>query len=204
MLSNYLNRPRKKAWIGAAISAGVGIASSIFGASAQKRAQQKQFNLQQNNQAREAGLQSAANLTKTFANYNELNQEFQNRFLRYGGRRRAELGIEEKENTTLDSDTIDTGTVETKVDTSTSSGKGWSAGDTNDIISGVGSAIGNIAGSLIANSAKRSGKVYTPIKTSIRNVGDNQAVYDSASRSQLLNDYYRTAMMKLGGRSRRC
>ena len=61
MLNNYLNRPRKKAWIGAVIGAAVGIGSSIFGASQQKKAQEKQYALQRANEARNAGLTSATN-----------------------------------------------------------------------------------------------------------------------------------------------
>ena len=92
MLNNYLNRPRNKAWLGAAIGAAVGIGSAIFGASKQKKAQQKQYALQNNTQYRNTGLTSAANMTQTFANANELDEEFRNRFLRYGGRRKAEDG----------------------------------------------------------------------------------------------------------------
>ena len=68
MLNNYLNRPRKKAWIGTAIGAAVGIGSAIFGASKQKKAQEQQYALQRNMQLRNTGLTSAANLTQAYAN----------------------------------------------------------------------------------------------------------------------------------------
>ena len=69
MLNNYLNRPRRKAWIGAAIGAAVGIGSTLFGASQQKKAQEEQYRLQQAMEARNTGLTSAANMTQAYANY---------------------------------------------------------------------------------------------------------------------------------------
>lgn len=96
MITNdYFKRPRKKAWIGAAIGAAVGIGSAIFGASKQKKAQEEQFRLQQTMEARNVGLTSAANLTQAYANSDELNKEFRNRFLRCGGRRKAAWGAED-------------------------------------------------------------------------------------------------------------
>lgn len=206
MLNNYLNRPRKKAWIGAAIGAAASIGSAIFGASQQRKAQQKQLALQRNTQAREAGVQSAMNLTQAYANYDELDEEFRNRFLRYGGRRKAEVGTEEKTDDNSSSDSNSSSD-----NSGSSSGGGfsfdyeWSNQDTNDIISGVGSAVGDIASSLIRNNASRSGETFTPIKVNGRKVGSNDAVYDSAARSQFLNNYYKTATMRMGGkRGKRC
>lgn len=189
--NNYFARPRKKAWIGAAISAGVGLGSSIFGAIQQRKAQQKQFNLQQNTQAHQAGLQSAANLTQAYANYDELEKEFQNRFLRYGGRRKAELGTEEPKETKVEEPP--------KVDVGGGNGYKWSSNDTSDIISGVGSAVGNIASSLINNNVNRSSRIFTPIKVNTAS-SNNEAVYDSAARSSFLNDYYKINTMRCGGR----
>ena len=48
MMNNYFNRPRRKAWIGAAIGAAVGLGSAIFGANQQKKAQEQQMLLQRN------------------------------------------------------------------------------------------------------------------------------------------------------------
>ena len=206
MLNNYLNRPRKKAWIGAAIGAAASIGSAIFGASQQRKAQQKQLALQRNTQAREAGIQSAMNLTQAYANYDELDEEFRNRFLRYGGRRKAEAGTEEKTDDNSSSDSNSSSD-----NSGSSSGGGfsfdyeWSNQDTNDIISGVGSAVGDIASNLIRNNVSRSGETFTPIKVNGRKVGSNNAVYDSAARSQFLNNYYKTATMRMGGkRGKRC
>lgn len=218
MLNTYLNRPRKKAWIGAAIGAAVGIGSAIFGANQQRKAQQKQFNLQRNTQAREAGLQSAANLTQAFANYDELDREFQDRFFLYGGRKKAELGTEEENkdenkttddnNSSTDSSSNNDASNDSTIDVDYSSGGGlkWSNADTNAIIGSVGNAVGNIAGTLIRNNVHRSGEIFNPIKASIRPKQANEAIYDSAARSEFLNNYYRTATMRLGGnkRSRRC
>lgn len=187
MITNdYFKRPRKKAWIGAAIGAAASIGSSIFGAIQQRKAQQRQFNLQQNTQAREVGLQSAANLTQAYANYDELDKEFQNRFLRYGGRRKAELGTEE--NTEVKTSEIETG----------GDGYKWSNNDTSSIISGIGSAVGNIAGSIIENNVNRSSRVFNPIKINPVN-RNNEAVYDSAARSNALNNYYKVATLRAGG-----
>lgn len=211
MLNNYLNRPRRKAWIGAAIGAAASIGSAIFGASQQRKAQQKQLNLQRNTQAREVGIQSAANLTQAYSNYDDLNEEFRNRFFLYGGRRKAEAGTEEKKD---DNNSSDNGSSENSdsgnSDTSSSSGSGtfsgidlnyeWSKEDTNDIISGVGSAIGDIAGSFIRNNVHRSGETFIPIKTAMKPVGNNKAVYDSAARSSFLNDYYKVNTLRCGGR----
>lgn len=95
MMNNYLNRPRRKAWIGAAIGAAVGIGSAIFGASRQKKAQEQQYALQRNMESRNTGLTSAANLTQAYANADELDKEFRNRFMRYGGRKKAAWGAED-------------------------------------------------------------------------------------------------------------
>ena len=198
MITNdYFKRPRKKAWIGTAISTAAGIGSSIFGAIQQRKAQQRQFNLQQNTQAREVGLQSAANLTQAYANYDELDKEFQNRFLRYGGRRKAELGTEEK----TEPEEIETETTEVKtpeIETEGGNGYKWSNSDTSSIISGIGSAVGNIAGSIIGNNVNRSRRVFNPIKINPVN-RNNEAVYDSAARSNVLNNYYKVATLRAGG-----
>ena len=95
MLTNYLNRPRRKAWIGAAIGAAVGIGSAIFGASKQKQAQEQQYALQRATEARNTGLTSAANLTQTYANANELDKEFRSRFMKMGGRKKCAWGAED-------------------------------------------------------------------------------------------------------------
>ena len=211
MLNNYLNRPRRKAWIGAAIGAAASIGSAIFGASQQRKAQQKQLALQRNTQAREAGIQSAMNLTQAYANYDELDEEFRNRFFRYGGRRKAEAGTEEKkdDNTSSDSgssESSDSGRSDTNSSSSSSGFSGidfnyeWSNKDTDDIIGGVGSAVGDIASSLIRNNVHRSGETFIPIKTAMKPVGNNKAVYDSAARSSFLNDYYKVNTLRCGGR----
>lgn len=206
MLNNYLNRPRNKAWLGAAIGAAVGLGSTIFGAITSKNAQAKQYALQRNMEARNAGITGAGNLTQAYANSDELDKEFRNRFLRYGGRRKAEAGTEEKTDDNSSSDSNNSSD-----NSGSSSGGGfsfdyeWSNQDTNDIISGVGSAVGDIASSLIRNNVRRNGETFTPIKVNGRKVGSNDAVYDSAARSQFLNNYYKTATMRMGGkRGKRC
>lgn len=170
MLNNYLNRPRKKAWIGAAISAAVGIGSSIFGASRQKKAQEQQFRLQRNMELRNAGLTSAANLNQTFANANELDEEFKNRFLRCGGRRKAEDG----------------------------GGFKWSSSDTDALISGLGDAGSNFATALVGQAQQKANYVNA-INPLMSDKKDNEAVYDSAARSNFLDNYYRTAALRCGG-----
>ena len=218
MLDNYLNRPRRKAWIGAAIGAAASIGSAIFGASQQRKAQQKQLALQRNAQAREAGIQSAMNLTQAYANYDELDEEFRNRFFRYGGRRKAEAGTEEKKDDNTSSNSGSSGSSDSGSSESSGSGSSdtnssssssgfsgidfnyeWSNKDTDDIIGGVGSAVGDIASSLIRNNVHRSGETFIPIKTAIKPVGNNKAVYDSAARSNFLNNYYRTSVLRCGG-----
>ena len=164
MLNNYLNRPRKKAWIGAAIGAAVGIGSSIFGASQQRKAQQKQLALQRNTQAREAGVQSAMNLTHAYANYDELDEEFRNRFMRMGGRKKC----------------------------------AWGAEDTTALINGLGSAGSNIATSIIGQAQQKA--AYPGAIKPITNDRKDDVTYDSAARSEFLNNYYRTSMMRCGGR----
>lgn len=168
MLNNYLNRPRKKAWIGAAIGAAVGIGSAIFSASKQKKAQEQQYALQRNMQLRNTGLTSAANLTQAYANADELDEEFRNRFLRYGGRRKA----------------------------------AWGAEDTTALINSLGSAGSNIATSMIGQAQQRAN--YINAINPLISKKEDEAVYDSAARSNFLNNYYRTAALRMGGRTRRC
>ena len=175
MLQNYLNRPRKKAWIGAAIGAAVGIGSSIFGASQQKKAQEQQFRLQRNTELRNTGLTSAANLTRTFANVDELDEEFKNRFLRCGGRRKFQDGG------------------------SSSSGWKWSSSDTDALISGLGSAGSSFATALVGQAQQRANYINA-INPLMNDKKDNEAVYDSAARSNFLNNYYRTVALRMGGR----
>ena len=175
MLQNYLNRPRKKAWAGAAIDAAVGIGSAIFGASQQKKAQEQQFRLQRNMELRNAGLTSSANLNRVFANADELDEEFRNRFLRCGGRRKAEDG----------------------------GGFKWSSSDTDALIGGLGSAGSSFATALVGQAQQRANYINA-INPLMSDKKDNEAVYDSAARSNFLNNYYRTAALRMGGRSRRC
>lgn len=166
MLNNYFNRPRKKAWIGAAIGAAVGIGSAIFGASRQKKAQEQQYAMQRAAEARNTGLTSAANLTQAYANADELDREFRSRFMRMGGRKKC----------------------------------GWGAEDTTALINSLGSAGSNIATSIIGNAQQRAN--YVNAIKPITNDKKDDADYDSAARSEFLNNYYRTSMMRCGGRRR--
>lgn len=92
MMNNFIYRPRRKAWLGTAITTAISLGSSLLGASAKKRAQEEQYRLQAQAQARQTAYQSAQNLNQSYANAGDLNEEFQNRFLRYGGRRKAKWG----------------------------------------------------------------------------------------------------------------
>ena len=168
MLKNYLNRPRKKAWIGAAIGAAVGIGSAIFGASKQSKAQKEQAALQRGAELRRAGLESAANLTRAYANEDELSKEFAQRFYRMGGRKKY-------------------------------AGGGWSDIDTNALINGLGSAGSSIASNVIGNNVIPMVTTNTA-RIKYKQVGEGNATYDSAARSELLNNYYQTSMLKAGGK----
>lgn len=169
MLNNYLNRPRKKAWAGAAINALVGIGSAIFGASQSKKAQEKQYALQRAAQLRNTGLTSASNLTQVYSNADELDKEFRNRFYKFGGRRKAT----------------------------------WGAEDTSALISSLGSAGSNIATAMIGQAQQRAS--YVNAINPLTSKKEDEAVYDSAARTDFLNNYYRTAMLRMGGRhKRRC
>ena len=166
MLNNYFNRPRRKAWVGAAIGAAVGIGSAIFGASRQKRLQEQQYAMQRAAEARNTGLTSAANLTQAYANVDELDKEFKSRFMRMGGRKKC----------------------------------AWGAEDTVALINSLGSAGSNIATSLVGQAQQKT--VYPGAVKPITNDRKDDAVYDSAARSEFLNNYYRTSMMRCGGRRR--
>lgn len=104
-------RKRRKAFLGAIISAVAAIGSAVAsGIAANKRAKAQQNANQLQNEAqlkqnqlieqtanRNAGIQTAANLTQSYNNAPELEQEFKDKFLRYGGRvktkrRKAALG----------------------------------------------------------------------------------------------------------------
>lgn len=208
MLNNYFNRPRKKAWIGAAIGAAVGIGSAIFGASQQKKAQEQQFRLQRNTELRNTGLTSATNLTKTFANADELDEEFRNRFLRCGGRRKALFGdyIPNYAAPTVESYAYKLGGRkrfegggDTNSTSTSSSGWKWSSSDTDALIGGLGSAGSSFATALVGQAQQRANYINA-INPLISDKKDNEAVYDSAARSNFLNNYYRTAALRMGGR----
>lgn len=166
MLDNYLNRPRRKAWLGTAIGAVVGLGSALFGASQQKKAQEEQYRLQQAMEARNTGLTSAANLTQAYANADELDKEFRSRFMRMGGRKKC----------------------------------GWGAEDTTALINSLGSAGSSIATSIIGQAQQRAN--YINAIKPITNDKKDDAVYDSAAKSEFLNNYYCTSMMRCGGRRR--
>lgn len=175
MWNSYLNRPRRKAFIGSIISGVLGVGTSIFGALKQKEAQKDQYRLQRNTELRNTGLTSASNLTRTFANADELDEEFRNRFLRCGGRRKAENG----------------------------GGWKWSDSDTSALISGLGSAGSNFATALIGQASQRANYINA-INPLTSDKKDNEAVYDSAARSSFLDNYYRTNTLRCGGaKSRR-
>lgn len=164
MIYNY--KPRRKAWLGAAIGAAVGIGSSLFGAYSQKEAQKKQMLIQKNMERLNTGVQGAKNLTEAYANNDELQREFRNRFLRCGGRRRFEGG----------------GTDNAS---SASNGFKWTSEDTNSLISGLGGAGSSIASTLVG-TAMMKGFNPTAIDTVKREI-DNEAMYDSASRNNIFN-----------------
>lgn len=174
MLNNYLNRPRNKAFLGSIISGAIGIGTSIFGAAKQKEAQRQQYRLQRNMELRNTGLTSAANLIKAYSNADELDEEFKNRFYRYGGRRKAEEG----------------------------GGYKWSSSDTDALISGLGSAGSTLATSLIGQATQRANYINA-INPLISDRNSDKTIYDSAARSELLNNYYRTSMLKCGGKRMR-
>lgn len=166
MLNNYFNRPRKKAWIGTAISAAIGIGSTIFGASKQKKAQEQQYAMQRAAEARNTGLTSAANLTQAYANADELDREFKSRFMKMGGRKKC----------------------------------AWGAEDTTALISSLGNAGSSIATSIIGQAQQKA--AYPGAIKPITNDRKDDVAYDSAARSEFLNNYYRTSMMRCGGRRR--
>ena len=166
MVNNYLTRPRRKAWIGAAISAAVGIGSAMFGASKQKKAQEQQYAMQRAAEARNTGLTSAANLTQAYANADELDKEFKSRFMKMGGRKKC----------------------------------AWGAEDTTALISSLGNAGSNIATSIIGNAQQKA--AYPGAIKPITNDKKDDVAYDSAARSEFLNNYYRTSTMRCGGRRR--
>lgn len=170
MWNNYLNRPRRKAFIGSIISGVLGVGTSIFGALKQKEAQKDQYRLQRNTELRNTGLTSAANLNRTFANADELDEEFRNRFLRCGGRRKFEDG----------------------------GGWKWSDSDTSALISGLGSAGSSFSTALIGQASQRANYINA-INPLTSDKKDNEAVYDSAARSSFLNNYYRTSALRCGG-----
>ena len=166
MLNNYFNRPRKKAWIGAAIGAAVGIGSAIFGASRQKKMQEQQYALQRATELRNTGLTSATNLTQVYDNADELDKEFRSRFMRMGGRKKC----------------------------------AWGAEDTTALINSLGNAGSSIATSIIGNAQQKV--AYPGAIKPITNDRKDDVAYDSAARSEFLNNYYRTSMMRCGGRRR--
>lgn len=167
MLNNY---KRRKAFLGAAISAIAGLATSAISASRQKKAQEQQYALQRQSEAINRSFTSSANLTQAFANADELDKEFRGRFLSYGGRRKA----------------------------------AWGKTDTTALINSLGNVGSNIATSIVGN-AQQQIAYPTAMKPVVGNNKDNEAVYDSAARSEFLNNYYRTSTMRLGGRhKRRC
>lgn len=163
MINNYSIRPRRKAFLGTAISAIVGIGSSILGASSQKKAQERQYALQRAAENRNVGVQGAANLTEAFVNADEEDRDFRNRFFLYGGRKKAK----------------------------------WGADDTNALINAFGN-LGQTAATSIIGQAVQKGFNPTAINP-IVNKDEDKAVYDSAGRTDFLNNYYRTAMLRCGG-----
>lgn len=154
----YTYNPRKKAWLGAAIGAVVGIGSSLLSSSSQKNAQEKQMLMQRNMERLNTGVQGAKNLTEAYANNDELQKEFRNRFLRYGGRRRFEEG---------------------------GNAFKWTSNDTNALIGSLGSAGSNIASTLVGTAMMKG---FNPTATdTIKREIDNEAMYDSASRNNIFN-----------------
>lgn len=208
MLNNYLNRPRNKAFLGSIISGVIGIGTSIFGAAKQKEAQRQQYRLQRNMELRNTGLTSAANLIKAYSNADELDEEFKNRFLRFGGRRKALFGdyIPNYAAPTVESYAYKLGGRkrfegggDTKTSNTSSNGWNWSNADTNALISGLSSAGSNLATSLIGQATQRANYINS-INPLIGDRNSDKTIYDSAARSELLNNYYRTSTLRCGGK----
>lgn len=76
----------------------------------------------------------------------------------------------------------------------------WGAEDTTALINGLGNAGSSIVTSIIGNAQQRAN--YVNAIKPITNDRKDDATYDSAARSEFLNNYYRTSMMRCGGRRR--
>lgn len=133
---------RDKAFIGAAIGSVAGIASSIFGGISQKKAAQQQAKAQN----RSDTYAMADNLSEGYGDQ-EYADDFKQKItfkaggmckgdrvkiakkMKCGGRIKKEAGGEDDE-------------------------KGWTANDTGAAISGIGSAVGNVLGTIIGSGTK--------------------------------------------------
>lgn len=165
-MKRYINRrERPKAFIGAAISAGVGLAKGISGgikARKQRQAQEQQNYIN-------AMLASKSSLDTEAAAMEGLADQFEDKYVaRCGGRRKASLGLLQAPSMSVSPKTVDT-TVLNKDLQSFNSGVGINnaslmdktgallkGGAGSSIGGAVGNALGGIAGKLIAGGPARN------------------------------------------------
>lgn len=76
----------------------------------------------------------------------------------------------------------------------------WGAEDTTALINSFGNAGSSIVTSIIGQAQQKA--AYPGAIKPITNDRKDDVAYDSAARSEFLNNYYRTSMMRCGGRRR--
>lgn len=127
------NNKRHKAWLGAVISGAIGIGSSIFGASQQKRAQERALAEQQRAQNKQDTLNMAQQLTAGYGDQSYVDDFNKKVVFKMGGNKvdKARRIRPRKK-------------------------AAWGAEDTSALISGLSNGIGNVASSAIASSVDTS------------------------------------------------
>lgn len=179
---NKENRPKKKAFIGALIGAGVSIASSLIGGAIQRKKEAQARAAAQIAQNKQAAYNIADNLTNQYANQeyvDEMNKRIE--FAAGGELNKANYRVRRPKRYGLGGENSSNNNNNNDVDAS-------------NIINSVGNGISSIAGAMMSNpqnAIKTENVALTPAKT---NITPNSYVS--------LPEYYnRLRAFRIGGRA---
>ena len=127
------NNKRHKAWLGAVISGAIGLGSSIFGASQQKKAQERAIAEQQRAQNKQDTLNMAQQLTAGYGDQSYIDDFNKKVVFKMGGNKvdKAKRIRPRKK-------------------------AAWGTEDTSALISGLSNSLGNVASSVITSSTDTS------------------------------------------------
>lgn len=196
---------RDKAFLGSIIGAVGGVIGSAIGATKRKKAEEKAFKMQQEEQYRQDSLAAAQAMTQSYANQDYVDEYKKKVVLKNGGKMKTKQGnytdrIKNQKKYACGG--------RKKANFGSTIANQFTGNNLNDTVGGIASGVGSIANSLIGGSStpkmikKADGFDYEQ-KTSLtpNSYSSTQPVTQNVNQQVPNNNQYsdRLAQMKLGG-----